>query len=215
MHDIPAAVTGLEGDLREIFGSRFESLVVYSGAPSAAHTHTLAIVSTVGADDLKRCARKVAEWHDGGLATPLILGAHEFDRSLDAFPFEFGSIVASHVLVAGRNPFEGIEVDREDLRRACEVQARSHLLHLREGYIETRSRSDAVADLVNRSLVPFGALLKNVSRLGGTPVELPAEISRLAGAPRLSTAEAIQVFPAYLQAIEQIVAYVDRWSASR
>ena len=32
-----------------------------------------------------------------------------------------------------------------DLRRACEVQARSHLLHLREGYIETRGRSDALA----------------------------------------------------------------------
>ena len=37
-----------------------------------------------------------------------------------------------------------------DLRRACEVQARSHLLHLREGYLETRGRADALSDLIVR-----------------------------------------------------------------
>ena len=213
MHDIPAPVAGLGEDLRGIFGARFESLVIYGDTAPSGPIHTLAIVSTVGADDLQRCARKAADWHDQGLATPLVLAAHEFDRSLDAFPFEFGSIIASHTIAAGRNPFEGVKVDPSDLRRACEVQARSHLLHLREGYIETRGRSDAVADLVNRSLVPFGALMKSVGRLGGAPVEMPGEVTRLTGAARLSPAEAVQIFPAYLRAVEQIVAHVDRWGA--
>ena len=92
----------------------------------------------------------MAAWHDAGLATPLLLAAHEFGRSLDAFPLEFGAILADHVVVAGSDPFDGLRVDAADLRRACEVQARSHLLHLREGYLETRGRGDALADLIVR-----------------------------------------------------------------
>src|SRR5713101_3698505 len=102
MPDIPGAVQTLERELRGIFGSRMQSLVVYGltartthgGADEAPHhvhhapqTHTLVVVEALSTDDLRACAGRVAEWHDAGLATPLILAAHEFDRSLDAFPF--------------------------------------------------------------------------------------------------------------------------------
>lgn len=212
MHDIPAAVTGLEADLRAIFGAELQSLVIYSDPPAASPIRTLAIVERLGADQLQRCARKAADWHEAGLATPLLLAAHEFERSLDAFPFEFGAIIAHHVVVAGRNPFEGVAVEPEDLRRACELQARSHLLHLREGYIETRGRSDAIAELVNRSGASFAALLKSVARLGGTPPAVPDAVGRVAAA-KLSSADAVEVFPAYLKAVEAIVGFVDGWSA--
>ena len=66
--------------------------------------------------------------------TPLLLAANELERSLDAFPREFGAILADHLVVAGSNPFDGLRVDPADVRRACEVQTRSHLLHLREGF---------------------------------------------------------------------------------
>ena len=35
----------------------------------------------------------------------------------------------------GADPFAGLRSSHRDLRRACEVQARSHVLHLREGYL--------------------------------------------------------------------------------
>jgi hypothetical protein len=209
-----SAVAGLETDLREIFGPRFESLVAYGSGPAGTPTTTLVIVSTLHADDLQRCARRVAGWHDAGLATPLLLAAHEFERSLDAFPFEFGSIIAEHTLVAGRDPFEGAAVEPADLRRACEVQARSHLLHLREGYVETRGRSDAVADLVARSAPAFAALLKNVERLGIRRALNP-EVAHLAAATQLSPPDAVRLFPAYLTAVEQLVRDVDEWGAAR
>src|SRR4051812_12171659 len=131
MLHIPEAVQTLEHELRGIFGSRLQSLVVYgvSGPASrdtheshgaqhqAALTHTLAVVDALSADDLRGCAGRVATWHDAGLATPLILAAHEFDRSLDAFPFEFGAILTDHALVAGRNPFDGLTIDSADWRR--------------------------------------------------------------------------------------------------
>lgn len=215
MQHIPAAVGGLETDLRAIFGDRLESVVVYGETLAGAAIHTLAIVKTLDVDDLKQCARHAAAWHDAGLSTPLVLAAHEFERSLDAFPFEFGAIIATHLVASGRNPFDGVAVDPEDLRRACEVQARSHLLHLREGFIETRGRSDAIADLVNRSSAAFGALLTSVARLGGKPPAVSSDVSRVAGAARLSSSDAVEIFPAYLRVVEQIVVYVDRWDGSR
>src|SRR5438105_2231275 len=109
MAHIPAAARALERDLREIFGPRLQSLVAYGlgdrhdasrdAHADAAHgdrplTHTLAIVGAITADDLAACAGRVARWHDAGLATPLLMAAHEFEDSLDAFPLEFGAIIA-------------------------------------------------------------------------------------------------------------------------
>jgi hypothetical protein len=93
----------------------------------------------------------VPAWRRERLATPLILPEDEFRRSLDAFPLEFGEIVRVHERVFGDDPFAGIAVTREDLRRACETQIKSHLLHLREGYLESGGRPEAVAELVAAS----------------------------------------------------------------
>ena len=118
-------------------------------------------------DDLRTSAGRVAAWHDAGLATPLLLAAREFERSLDAFPLEFGAILADHVVVSGTNPFASLAVDAADVRRACEVQARSHLLHLREGFLETRGRGDALSDLIVQSAPAFAALVASIARLDG------------------------------------------------
>src|SRR5882672_1247476 len=180
MSEIPEAVRMLERDLRGIFGSRLQSLAIY-GQRAVRHTHgahaahdraaaptrTLAVVESMTQDDLRAAAGRIASWHDAGLATPLLIASHEFARSLDAFPLEFGAIISDHIVVAGDNPFASLAVDPADLRRACEVQARSHLLHLREGFLETRGRADALAVLIVRSAAPFAALLASMTRLRG------------------------------------------------
>jgi hypothetical protein len=253
MH-IPDAVAALDRDLRGIFGSRLQSLVVYGlraqtgsgpaheshAAPAArqtnqAHptpTHTLAVVETLSIDDLRACTARVEAWHDAALATPLVLAAQEFGRSLDAFPFEFGAILADHLLVSGSNPFDGLKVEAADLRRACEVQARGHWLHLREGYLETRGRSDALSVLIVESAPAFAALLTTVARLDGlTPDDVGAaarhverrlnlsstpasEIVALVGVHEISSADADRLFPPYLETVTRLVHYIDNWTRS-
>jgi hypothetical protein len=248
MH-IPDAVAALERDLRGIFGSRLQSLVVYGLRAQTAHdtghglhgahqtepamTHTLAVVDTLSTEDLRACTARVGAWHDGGLATPLVLASQEFGRSLDAFPFEFGAILADHVLVSGSNPFDGLKVESVDLRRACEVQARGHWLHLREGYLETRGRGDALAVLIVESAPAFAALLTSVAHLDGVAAangaaangavaarhverrlsrpSTASEIVALAGVSEISSAEAERLFPPYLETMERLVQYVDAW----
>jgi hypothetical protein len=229
MH-ISDAVRALDRDLRAVFGNRLRSLVAYG---DAGGTHdppapTLAVV----AGDLRSCADRVASWHDLGLATPLVLHAQEFGRLLDAFPYEFGAILADHAVVSGENPFDGLRVGPAELRHACDIQARSHLLHLRQGYLETRGRGDALADLIARSAPPFVALVKSVARLQGEPsldragaaalVERTlglgagtlGEIVKLHPGASPKSEDARRLFPGYLAAVERLTSYLDHWTAS-
>jgi hypothetical protein len=248
---IPDAVQTLERELRGIFGSRLQSLVIYGQRANAlrqaegerqgdghgAHGHdspparTLAVVESLMPDDLRASAGHVAAWHDAGLATPLLIAAHEFERSLDAFPLEFGAILADHIVVAGANPFASLAVDAADVRRACEVQARSHLLHLREGFLETRGRSDALAVLIVQSAAAFAALVtgiagleghtsgdvsaaaRHVERILGLPGDAVTEVMKLVGVNEIPSADAERLFGPYLDAVEKLVSYVDGWSA--
>lgn len=240
MH-IPKAIGALERDLQGIFGTRLRSIVAYGlGARADGHsddghahdaplTHTLVVVDRLTTDDLRSCAGRVGSWHDASLATPLIVVEHEFGRSLDVFPFEFGDILSDHVVVSGGNPFEGLSVAPADLRRACEVQARGHLLHLREGYMETRGRADALAVLIVRSAPAFAAIVTSVARLMGKPpkdagtaarlvdlaLDLPAatssDVVALVGVREISSADAERLFPPYLAAVERLVNHVDAW----
>jgi len=248
---IPDSVAILDRDLHEIFGARLRSLVAYGARASAAPhgdthahggghhveralAHTLAIADTLTVEDLRACAGRLKKWDAAGLATPLLLAAHEFERSLDAFPLEFGAIIADHVVVSGKNPFEGLRVDAADVRRACELQARSHLLHLREGYLETRENPDALAVLIVQSAAPFAALLGAIARLqaasGAATGDAAAsaryverllyvpgggvsDVVKLAGVAEISAAEAGRIFPAYLDAVERLVRFVDGWKA--
>jgi hypothetical protein len=247
MPEIPAAVRTLDTELRELFGNRVQSLVVYGihardvehrrsrgehahGDAEHPLIHTLAVVDAVNADDLRSCAARLSAWHEAGLATPLILASEEFARSLDVFPFELSAIIADHIVVSGRSPFDGLSVDATDLRRACEVQARGHLLHLREGFMETRARGDALAVLVVRSAPAWASLLQNVARLDGHSTHDRAsaarhiertlgvtagveEVVKLVGVREIPSDAAVRVFPAYLDAAERLTKYVDRWSA--
>jgi hypothetical protein len=229
---IPQAVATLERELRGVFGARLQSLVMY-GLQAGRHRkeiRTLALVESLTEQDLRGCASRVSAWHSSGLATPLILPAKEFDRSLDVFPLEFSAIIADHVLVVGDAPFGRADVEAADLRRACEIRARGHLLHLREGFIEAAENGNALAILIVESAAPLNALLASVARLAGRQslepeaaarhaertLNLPggviADVARLASVHEIPAGDAERIFPAYLSAMESLVEYVDGWA---
>ncbi len=227
------AAAALAADLRHVFSSRLRSVVAYGpridGADEHAPLTCMALVESCGIADLEACARLTTHWERHGLAIPLILPEQEFRQSLDAFPLEYGEIIRAHEVVLGTNPFEGASISKEDLRRACETQVKSHLVHLREGFIESGGRPASVASLVAASAPAFAALLRNVARLAGTPQASRAnsthEGARLAGLPAgvvndvlalehagaVPTADPARLFPEYLSAVEQLARAVDSW----
>ena len=219
-------------DLRRIFGERLRSVVAYGEQSESAPLTCLALVRSVDATDLDACARAVHGWHRHGLATPLILPEHEFRRSLDAFPLEYSEMIRAHAHLYGPDPFDDIRISPADVRRACETQVKSHLLHLREEYIEAAGRPLIVAELVQASAPAFAALLRNVAQLHGVlstdRLEATREGARIASLPSdvvaavlslehpdgIPATDPARLFPQYLAAVEQLAAFVDTWRAS-
>ena len=215
-------------DLQRTFGDRLEAFVAY-GQPGAAPAPSLAIVRSLTEEDLSACAARATDWHRAGAATPLLLIGEEFARSLDAFPIEYGEILDTHRVLFGANPFRGLTIGTEDLRRGCEVQAKSHLLHLRENYIDCGARPSAVASLVIASAPAFETLLRQVARLDGqaatTGAELGAyaaarvgldprvvgDVIALAGSGASAGVDATRLFSNYLAAMERLARFIDAW----
>jgi len=159
------AVDALSRDLDQVFGPRLRSLVVYPGHQADGSVHSMALVDNLAFRDLVACLPYTEAWHHRGAAVPLLLTAEELQRTVDCFPLEYASIVADYGVVRGEDPLRSLSFDVEDLRRACEVQAKSHLIHLREGFLETHAETTRVARLITASAAPLRALLTNIARL--------------------------------------------------
>ena len=222
----------LATDLRRIFGDRLTTVAIYgahargeAGGPVAC----LCLVTHLQPVDLDACAAELKRWHGLGLATPLLLPLAEFEASLDAFPLEYGDILDHHVHVTGEDVLARVRVDPADLRRACEAQVTSHLLHLRQRYLEAQGRPAAVAALVTDAAPAFAALLERVASLHGTtgtdgdaasragaqlaglPDSTVAAILTLAHHGHLTAPDGARLFPEYLQAVERLAAFIDTW----
>ena len=219
------AMDRLAADLTRVLGPRLVSVVAYSPTRAAA------FADRVTADDLQGLAPLVDRWHQEGLETPLLLTPEEFKRSLDAFPLEYEAMLDRHVVIAGTPPFADVHPSDVDLRRACEVQAQSFLIHLRQGWLQAADHHEEQEAMLIQSAAPLRALLVNVAHLrnvrpeddaalvtfGEQQVGLPAETLRailaLERHPEQSVVliSAPEFMNAYLLAAETLWAFVDKW----
>ena len=229
-----SALDGLVADLREVFGNRLQSVCAYGlDNRDETDTHTIAFVDHLAFEDLAACAPRTRGWQNRGLAAPLILQADEFTRSLDVFPLEYGEIIAHHLLLYGENPFRNVVVSEPDRRRGCELQAKSHLIHLRESFLETHGDPRTVARMIAASAEGFRRLLENLvtlvgpskphaeghpdlaqdaERLIGVPAPLTRDVLATAASEGPSTiADPNALLSRYIDAVEDIWRFVDQW----
>jgi hypothetical protein len=227
-----AALEALAADLQRIFGNRLHSVCAYgAGTGDDEEIHSIALVDRLSFEDLAACVPLARGWTNRGLAVPLILERDEFARTLDVFPLEYGEIIASHLPVYGEDPFEGITVAQGDLRRGCELQAKSHLIHLREGFLETGGDPKAIARLIGASAESFRRLLLNIVALvaPGAPADPELDIAAAAeahiGVPSSLTrdilatgdrgpstiADPTALLARYIGGVERMWEFMDRW----
>jgi len=220
------AADRLGDDLARVFGNRLLVVVAYepASAPSPDHAvYTLALVDRVTMDDLSALLTVVPAWHKAKLATPLLLGRDEFERTLDVFPIEYESILSNHVVIRGLWPTSSLQVGNADLRRACERQIKGHLIHLREGFLETHGRPSAVAGLLRASVASFRGSLRQFAKLQGAPAATDADLVQFAERVQVdpgtvrevlafssSGSETATVLSRYIDATEQLWRAVDR-----
>jgi hypothetical protein len=226
------AIDTLARDLDETFGARLHSLVAYAGHQADGSVHSCAIVDGLGFRDLVACLPMTENWHHRGIAVPLMLASGEFERTVDIFPLEYSSILADYTVVRGQDPFQGIAIPSEDIRRATEGQAKSHLIHLREAFLESHGETTRVGRLIAASAAPLRALLTNIARLAdsglavtpsdealaemaktriGVSASLIREVLASSAGGRSAIADPSALLAHYIEASQQIWEYVDRW----
>lgn len=212
----------LAGDCHRVFAHRLVA-VVASGASSS-----VVFADPIVASDLEALTPLVDAWSRDGLDVPLLLTPVEFRRSLDTFPLEYQALMDRHVVITGTPPFIDAVVPPDGLRRACEVQAKGHLIHLRQGWLSAAGHEDALQRLLVQSAVPLRVVLANVARLhgltaredetlaaagarvAGLPVSLVSDVLALEDSPD-HAARLVRQLPDYLAVAETLWSFVDRW----
>jgi hypothetical protein len=225
------AIDVLARDLDHIFGARLQSLVAYAGNQADGSVHSCAIVDGLGFRDLVACLPQTEGWHHRGIAVPLMLASGELERTVDIFPLEYSSILADYVVVQGLDPFKGMAIAIEDIRRATEGQAKSHLIHLREAFLESHGETTRIARLIASSAAPLRALLTNITRLDhkngatasddalvkmaetriGVPGALIREVLASSSGGHSTITDPSALLERYVDAAQKTWEYVDRW----
>src|SRR5438874_8049308 len=130
--------------VRAVLGAGLVALVWYGSAARGTHVpgrsdmNTLLICDAVDEALFARLEPAVREWGRAGHPAPLILTEREWRTSADAFPIEYEDIREAHRLLAGRDPWRGVTVQREHLRRQLEHELMGKLVRLRQAYAALR-----------------------------------------------------------------------------
>jgi hypothetical protein len=215
-------------------GARLVSLLVYGSAArpvsASGSINTLLICDGVDERLLAALGPAVAGWRRAGHPPPIVLSETEWRASSDAFAIEYEDIRGAYRLIAGRDPWPGITVRREDVQRQLEHELLGKLVRLRQAYIGVQDDGRELTALVAGSASGFFTMLRTTLRLADTPVpETPSEVvlaaAAVVGFPAADLADtaahlegraALALRPrdpravAYLEAVARTADYVNR-----
>jgi predicted nucleotidyltransferase len=223
-------------EVARALGERLVSLLLYGSwargthVPDRSDVNTLLICDAADESLFEALAPAVRAWTRAGQPAPLILTEQEWRDSADAFPIEYEDIRDGYRVLAGRDPWPGIRVDRGHLRRQLEHELMGKLVRLRQAYAALQEDPKRLARVVVGSLGGFFTMLRAVLRFAGRPVPAsPAELVRSAAAligfaaeglaplvghamggpmPRLGKHDPLRA--AYLAAVTRTADYVNR-----
>jgi len=179
-------IEGLPGDTQKLlqtyvkevtgtFGEQMEGLLLYGSAvrgeflPGRSNLNILLLVSSYDSAVLKQYSALHRRWSKEQIMVPLFLTEEELRLSATVFPLEFLEIQEQHRVLSGRDPFIGFHVKTDRLRDAVVQGFASHLVRLRQRYVEGGGGDEATTILLPLSITSILPLLRGVQRLLGRP----------------------------------------------
>ena len=190
--------------------------------------NTAIVVPRVTAAVLEALVPVIGRWRRQGITPPVVLDDEYFAGARDTFPMELDDIRRQHRVLAGRDVFATLALDRDALRRECEREARVKLFRLRALFLETAASPRALERLMVDSVKSFlivlrhflglrggdapfayGAVLAAGETLLGPLPTMRRLLERRAAHGRIDRRALRGEFAAYLAEIERIVAAID------
>ncbi len=216
-------------------GASLESILLYGSAArdefDSGHSdlNTLILVAQLELNCLKSFSPVLLWWLEAGNPQPLLFTSEEFRRSTDAFPIEISDIRASHRILYGKSPLDGLEIDPGLHRAQLEHEIRSKLLRLRQKAMSALNDRKALLRLMEASVTTFLLFLRHAMLLKGlNPPTLRRPMLEAAARAGLvqttcftqlidlregklspKTVDSVQLFEDYLKQIQVLVASID------
>jgi hypothetical protein len=223
-------------DYKGLLGDDLISIILYGSAtgqdyrPGKSDINFMMVLSEEGIDRLDKVFKMIDKWRKRKVATPLFLTEIYAESSLDVFPIEYLSFQRNHILVYGEDILADLSFDSECLRLQCEREIKGKLLLLREAFLETAGKGNALKGLMSQSLQAFMAIFdallylkgKEIPRLKRDAVRLTCETFDLDSMlfekvldikeekVKLKDAEINAFFQAYLKEIRKLSRIVDK-----
>jgi predicted nucleotidyltransferase len=163
-------------EITGVFGEQLEGILLYGSAvrgeflPERSNLNILLLVTSYDSTVLKKYSAMHRRWSKGQIVVPLFLTEEELRMSATVFPLEFLEIQEQHRVLGGRDPFIGFHVKTDRLREGVIHGLTSHLLRLRQRYVEGGGTDDATTILLPLAITSILPLLRGVQRLLGRPV---------------------------------------------
>src|SRR3954469_842139 len=231
----------LVAQLRAAYGAELRAVVLYGSAAAGEHIanrsdyNVLVIVDTLALVRLRAAASVARAWGEAGNPAPLTLTTSEWRGSADIFPMEYADILERHKVLYGTPPFDGIRVDKRDLRLQLEQEAMGKLIKLRQGTLASGNDGARQVELLGASASAIMIIFRAFLRLQGAVapkdnVALTQEVARVAafdaepfkrvvghvrGEQAISANDAGGVLSGYLRGMEQLVGYLDRYQPAK
>lgn len=162
-------------EVKEVFGDHLEGLLLYGSAVRGeflrgrSNLNILLLVSSCDSTVLKQYSALHRRWSKEQIVVPLFLTEEELRMSAAVFPLEFKEIQEYHRVLDGRDPFIGFHVKTDRLREAVVQGLTSHIVRLRQRYVEGGGTDEATTILLPLSITSTIPLLRGVRRLLGRP----------------------------------------------
>jgi hypothetical protein len=217
-------------------GKNLQSVVLYGAAVAGGQLDNdepkkvLVVLDRITPADLKNAHAVTEWWRLEGNPPPIYFSDEEIRDSSDVFPIEFIDMSQIRHVIYGRDPFDDLKIDTQNLRHQLEFELRGKLIRLRTLYIPVSRNPNRLARLMADSLDSFTVLFRHVLEMLGheAPFEKRECLIKLAHALELDTSvlsriyeyekdeeqwlehETTETFGKYLAMIERVIEAVDR-----
>lgn len=156
-------------------GERLRSVVLYGSVPRGEYVegvsdiNLLLLLDNVDTPTLAAAAAVEARMVERGV-NPLVLEWRERIRAADVFGIELLDMRDAHEVLAGVEPFDGLNVPRQALRLQTERELRTRLLALHSAMLHAKENAGVPGAILIAALPAFVTYLRAVLRLAEEPI---------------------------------------------